>query len=313
MKELFPLHGIVTVLNTPFTTLGSIDFRALKQNILDAMQAGVAGFLVPAMASEVQKLSVDERLAMVDCVLQTVDGKVPVIAGTASASLTESTKILKSYLSQGCKNVLFQLPFVNEKQFKQDFYHLAECGPEIIMLQDWDASEYGLPDKLIMELFEAVPSFRCLKVEVNPAGIKYSNMLRLSKGTLNVSGGWAVSQMPEGLQRGVHAFMPTGMHWIYTKIFRDYRKGNINEATALFNEILPVLAFSNQHLDVSILFFKRLLWKKGIYPTPNVRQPILPFDEIQQEIADRLIEKVIVIEGRIKAEIGPASKWSTIF
>ncbi len=93
--------------------------------------------------------------------------------------------------------------------------------------------------------------------------------------------------------------MPTGMHWIYTKIFRDYREGNVDEAIALFNEILPVLAFSNQHLDISILFFKRLLWKQGIYPTPDVRQLKFSFDKIQQEIADGLIHKVLEIEDRI--------------
>ncbi|MCK5700380.1 MAG: dihydrodipicolinate synthase family protein, partial [Cyclobacteriaceae bacterium] len=66
--------------------------------------------------------------------------------------------------------------------------------------------------------------------------------------------------------------------------------------------ILPILAFSNQNLDISIHFFKRLLWKQGIYPTANVRQPILPFDEIQQEIADGLIQKVMEIEDRIKVK-----------
>ena len=303
MKKVFPLHGIVTVLNTPFTDSDEIDFHALKRNAVDALAAGVAGFLVPAMASEVQKLTFDERLAMVDCVLQTVDRKVPVFAGTASASLIESKKILKSYLDLGCRHVLIQLPFVNEEQFKLDFNRLADLGPEVIMLQDWDASGYGLPDQLIMDLFETVPSFRCLKVETNPAGIKYSNVLKLSNGSLNVSGGWAVTQMPEGLHRGVHAFMPTAMHWIYTKIFREFHDGNVQKAKLLFNEILPILAFSNQHLDISIHFFKRLLWKQGNYSTPNVRQPILPFDEIQKEIADGLIQRVMEIEDRIKAEI----------
>lgn len=301
MKKLFPLHGIVTVLNTPFTDSDEIDFHALTRNVMEALHAGVAGFLVPAMASEVQKLTFDERLGMVDCVLQAVDGKTPVFAGTASASIAESKNILKSYLDLGCKHVLIQLPFVNEEQFKQDFLRLADCDPEVIMLQDWDASGYGLPDELIMELFETVPAFRCLKVETNPAGIKYSNMLKLSNGKLNVSGGWAVTQMPEGLKRGVHAFMPTGMHWIYTKIFKDFHDGNVHKATALFNEILPILVFSNQHLDISIHFFKRLLWKQGNYPTPNVRQPILLFDKIQQEIADGLIQKIMEFEDRIKA------------
>jgi 4-hydroxy-tetrahydrodipicolinate synthase len=109
--------------------------------------------------------------------------------------------------------------------------------------------------------------------------------------------------MLEALLRGVHAFMPTGMHWIYTKIFRDFREGNQKEAAALFNEILPVLAFSNQYLDLSIHFFKRLLWKQGIYPTPDTRQPILPFDDIHRKMADDLIHRVLDIERRIKSEV----------
>jgi dihydrodipicolinate synthase/N-acetylneuraminate lyase len=309
MKELFPLHGIVTVLNTPFTEADKIDFHALEGNIIEALDAGVVGFLVPAMASEVQSLTVGERLAMLKCVMQTTDGKVPVFAGTASSSFDEAMDVLLAYLDLGCKNVLIQLPLLNEKQFKEDFLGLADCGPEVIMLQDWDAAGYGLPDHLIMDLFETVPSFRCLKVETKAAGSKYSHMLKLSNGKLHVSGGWAVNQMLEGLLRGVHAFMPTGMHWIYAKIFREFHKGNIQEATALFNEILPVLAFSNQYLDISIHFFKRLLWKQGIYPTPEVRQTLLPFDDIHMGLADNLIQYVMEIENRIKSEKSSAKTF----
>jgi len=188
MKELYPVHGIVTVLNTPFTDKNLIDFHALEQNVREALDAGVVGFLVPAMASEVQKLSKQERLDMVNCVLQTTEGTLPVFAGNASSSVDEAKELLISYLELGCKQVLFRLPFSNEKQFKQDFLQLAECGPEVIMLQDWDAEGYGLPDHLIMDLFEAVPSFRCLKIETRAAGAKYTRMLELGQGMLHVSG-----------------------------------------------------------------------------------------------------------------------------
>jgi len=302
MKKLYPLRGIVTVLNTPFSDSGEIDFQSLKRNIREALSAGVAGFLTPAMASEVQKLNFDERLAIVDCALETVEGEVPVFAGTASASLVESQDILRKYVDLGCSHVLIQLPYNSEKQFKQEFKRLAETGPEVIMLQDWDASGYGLPDQLIMDLFESVPAFRCLKVETTPAGSKYSSMLKLSKGNLHVGGGWAVNQMMDGLQRGVHAFMPTGMHWIYSRIFSEFQLGNVQEATALFHKLQPVLAFSNQNLDISIHFFKRLLWKQGIYSSPAVRQPILPFDDVQQELADCHIQEVMEMENRIKRE-----------
>jgi len=300
MKQLFPLQGIVTVLNTPFRIDGTIDLPALKQNVEYALNAGVAGFLVPAMASEVYKLSENERLEMVSAVLEEVNGKVPVIAGAGETDLAKSKRLISEYIRLGCKNVLFQIPFQNETQFRNHFSELAETGPEMIMLQDWDATGYGLPDDLICRLFEEVKAFRCLKVETVPAGVKYSRILELTNGQLNVSGGWAVSQMIEGLQRGVHAFMPTGMHWIYTEIYRLWKSEKEKEAEELFQKILPVLAFSNQHLDISIHFFKRLLYRQGIYPTNLVREPVLPFDEIHRQIADKLIDIVIGIEREKK-------------
>lgn len=300
MKELYPLRGIVTVLNTPFTVDDKIDIHALKRNAEEALKAGVAGFLVPAMASEVYKLSDIERINMVSAVLDVAGETLPVIAGAGETDVSKSEKLLKSYIDIGCRNVLFQIPFQNEIQFKDHFRQLADTGPDMIMLQDWDASGYGLPDDLICELFENTGAFRCLKVETVPAGVKYSRILKLTQGRLNVSGGWAVSQMIEGLKRGVHAFMPTCMHNIYTSIYRFYVEGNSDKAEELFRQILPVLAFSNQHLDISVHFFKRLMYRQGIYPTPNVRKPVLPFDEIHCEIADKLIEKVIEIEEKYK-------------
>lgn len=298
-EDLFPLQGIVTVLNTPFKTDNSIDFTALRKNVNYALAAGVAGFLVPAMAAEVYKLTEKERLEMVAAVLDEVNGKVPLIAGAGETDLGKSKRLISKYIELGCKNVLFQIPFQNQTHFRNHFYELAETNPEMIMLQDWDATGYGLPDELILELFHSVEAFRCLKVETVPAGVKYSRILQLTHGQLNVSGGWAVSQMIEGLKRGVHAFMPTGMHWIYTEIYRLWKSGNEAEAEQLFQQILPVLAFSNQHLDISIHFFKRLLFRQGIYPTDLVREPILPFDKIHAEIADKLINLIIAIENEV--------------
>jgi 4-hydroxy-tetrahydrodipicolinate synthase len=300
---LFPLFGIVTVLNTPFKTGDTVDLEALRTNVREALNAGVAGFLVPAMASEVYKLSDKERISMVAAVLEAVNGKVPVIAGAGETDMTRSKKLMKAYIGLGCRNVLFQIPYIDDRQFRAHFEELAGMDVEMIMLQDWSASGYGLPDELICELFETVEAFRCLKIETVPAGVKYSRILELTGGRLNVSGGWAVTQMIEGLKRGVHAFMPTGMHWIYTEIYRLWTSGNEMEATLLFRKILPVLAFSNQHLDISIHFFKRLLCRQGIYPTSIVREPILPFDLIHQQIADQLIDKVINFENEIKCKI----------
>ena len=302
-KDLYPLFGIVTVLNTPFTASDELDVDGLKQNVRRAMKAGVAGFLVPAMASEVYKLTIDERLQMLDVVLEEVGGTVPVIAGAGETDLERSKRLIRLYLDKGCKHILFQIPYTNEQHFRQHFLTLAGLGPDVIMLQDWDSSGYGLPDDLICALFDEVEAFRCLKVETVPAGVKYSRILQRTQGKLNVSGGWAVTQMIEGLKRGVHAFMPTGMHFVYTKIYRQFKAGHHEEAEKLFHAILPVLAFSNQHLDISVHFFKRLLHKQGIYATAKVRQPILEFDAVFDETADGLIKKIIELEGEMESDV----------
>lgn len=299
MKELLPVRGIITVLNTPFDAYGKLEEQALRLHVRMAMQAGVAGFLVPAMASEVYKLSMDERLKMVSIVTEESCGEVPVFAGAGETDHLKRLEIVKKYMEMGCRHVLLQIPFINEELFREQFREVASLGPEVIMLQDWDASGYGLSDELILELFDEVEAFRCLKIETVPAGIKYSRLLSLTEGRLHLSGGWAVTQMIEALQRGVHAFMPTGMHFIYTAIYNAFISGDEAGAEALFQELLPVLAFSNQHLDISIHFYKRLLYRQGIYSTPDVRTPILSFDDYHENIADKLILQVMAMENRL--------------
>ena len=71
-------------------------------------------------------------------------------------------------------------------------------------------------------------------------------------GKLHLAGGWAVTQMIEALDRGVHTMMPTGMHRAYVQIYDLYQAGKRDQAVELFNQIVPVLAFSNQHLDISV-------------------------------------------------------------
>ena len=129
-----------------------------------------------------------------------------------------------------------------------------------------------------------------------PAGRKYSELLDATGGRLHVSGGWAVMQIIEALDRGVHAFMPTALHSIYVRIYNLYTSGRREAARELFEKILPILAFANQHLDISIHFFKRMLFAQGIYSSPAVREPILPFDDVHVRVAEDLITRACALE-----------------
>ena len=51
------LNGIIGVINTPFTEKNEIDTESLRGYVHYGIRCGVVGFLVPAMAAEVDKLS----------------------------------------------------------------------------------------------------------------------------------------------------------------------------------------------------------------------------------------------------------------
>jgi 4-hydroxy-tetrahydrodipicolinate synthase len=289
VNPLSDLRGIITVLNTPFTVDDRIDREGLRKNVEYAIHAGVVGVLVPAMASEVDKLSNRERDEILDTVLQTTAGRAAVIGGASSPDAAQRLRLARRCMELGCDGVLVSIPYTDDAAYTRHVQALAALEPPLLMLQDWDATGPGLPIALIARLFEEIPCFRSLKIETLPAGPKYTAVREATGGRLHLAGGWAVMQMIEALDRGVHAFMPTGLHHTYCRIYRLYHAGRRDEARALFNRVLPVLAFSNQHLDISIHFFKRLLHRQGLYATPRVRQPIAPFDAIHEHTTEELL------------------------
>ncbi len=289
------LSGIVTVLNTPFTDGNEVDLPSLTANVQYALEAGVAGFLVPAMAGEVDKLSESERITIVETVLETVGGTVPVVGGASAVDRRSRLRMAATLKDLGCDGILVSVPYESDSQYTADVLAVADLQAPLLMLQDVDFNGYGLPVPLIVHLFE-IGAIQSLKVEVVPAGTKYTEVREATNGKLHLAGGWAVPQMIEALDRGVNTMMPTAMHRTYVHVYQLYSEGDRDAAKTLFNRLLPVIAFANQHLDVSVHFFKQLLYRQGIYRTPGVRDPILPFDSIHRRLADELIQLAMELE-----------------
>ncbi len=296
------VRGIITVLNTPFTANDTIDLPGLTKNVRHAISAGVAGFLVPAMASEVGHLTAEEKKQIVSRVVDESHGQCVVIGGASADSQEERYRLSEQFLNLGCDGILVQLNAqVEASQHLRDLTELASLEPKILMVQDWDADGPGIPLPVVKQLFDTVECFNWLKIEVASAGPKYTEVLKATDGKLKVAGGWAVTQMIDGLDRGVHAFMPTGMHAIYAEICRRFYRGDRENAVELFSRIQPVLAFSNQSLGISICFFKRLLHAQGIYATPMVRIRDTRLSRQQEQTADELIAMTIALESEIAA------------
>lgn len=296
------LNGIIGVINTPFSEKNHIDGDSLANYVNHSIDAGVVGFLTLGMAAETNKLTVKEKEYIVNTVVSETRGRVPVICSVSSNDPKERLLLTKKFIEYGCDGVMINILFEDEESFLKQIDAVDKLKPGFLMIQDWDFTGFGIPVKTIEKCFNEINSFTCHKIEVVPAGVKYTAVRNATKNRLHVSGGWAGTQMIEALDRGVNAFMPTVLHHAYVKIYDLHRAGRREEAKELFYELVPILAFSHQHLDISIHFNKKLVCKQGIFSTDRVREPILPFDEYHNRIAEELITKALNITERVKAD-----------
>jgi dihydrodipicolinate synthase/N-acetylneuraminate lyase len=303
MKELYPITGIYAIPQTPFDDRGQVDFKSLERGVDDRLAAGVDGLLVPVVASEVGHLDERERRSIIEAVLRQVGERVPVIVGASSPDPKVARDMAAYGTELGAAAVCVQAPtplLRDEPALRRYFDVVCEAPVQVLVIQDLEWNGPGLPIPTIVRFFDEIEAFRGIKVETTPAGPKYTEILEATQGRLNVSGGWAVTQLIEALDRGVHAMMAGGLHWILVEVVRRYRGGDRAGARDLFGRLLPILAWQGQHIDISNRFLKQLAVKQGIYDRADLRGPDVPFDAYHQHVADELLEDAL----RLHDEVG---------
>ena len=78
------LEGVYSVLPTPFTASGEIDEGSLRKVIDLFIEAGVNGVTALGVTGEVARLDDAERRRVLEVVVQHVDGRIGVVAGTTA-------------------------------------------------------------------------------------------------------------------------------------------------------------------------------------------------------------------------------------
>jgi len=295
--------GIISVLQTPFSAAGELDFESLGKLIEDSIEAGVDGFLASAVASEVGALARDERRELVREIANVVDRRVPLLVGASSNDPKESQLFAKLAEEVGADAFLVAVP---EKLYRQpdeivSFFTQVSSSSELpLLIQDLEWNGPGLELETIARLKDAMPNLLGLKIETVPAGPKYTAVREAFGPDFFIAGGWAVQQWIEALDRGIDALMPeSSMIGVYAKILALYQAGQRDAALKLFHKLLPVLAFTNQEINTSIAFFKRLLVRRGIFMHETMRPPGFAWDSYNRRIADELIDLYLSLEEEV--------------
>ncbi len=108
-----PIQGCGTALVTPFDGDG-IDLSALAR-LVEAQIDGGADFLVPCgTTGESPTLTDDERVAVIETVVETANSRVPVVAGTGTNDTPHSVAMTKAAKQAGADACLAVAPYYNK-------------------------------------------------------------------------------------------------------------------------------------------------------------------------------------------------------
>jgi 4-hydroxy-tetrahydrodipicolinate synthase len=91
-----PIRGIFNILATPFDTDQQVDLDSLRRLVNFQLDLGVHGLTILGVLGEAAKLTLDERTLVMNTVIETVAGRVPVVVGTSHVSLDTCIALTKA-------------------------------------------------------------------------------------------------------------------------------------------------------------------------------------------------------------------------
>ena len=112
MRE--PWVGCGTALVTPFTSGGALDELAIRRLARRQIEAGVH-FLVPCgTTGESPTLTLEERLCVIELVVEEAAGRVPVLAGAGGYNTKETIRAGQAMEKAGANGLLSVTPYYNK-------------------------------------------------------------------------------------------------------------------------------------------------------------------------------------------------------
>jgi dihydrodipicolinate synthase/N-acetylneuraminate lyase len=294
---MLTLNGITPVMCTCFRADDTIDDDVLRKQIDFAIDAGAAAVCGPGFGAEFYKMSDMERYHFVDVLVQHTRKRVPAIAATSSGSTYSTIEFSRYAEKAGADCVMVTAPRTAPLPAPGIIQHYSDLCAALkipVMLQDADFTGAGLPARVFVELAKKHPNFRFAKLEVLLPGEKCAEIVDQTKGQVQIIYGLGGIAMMDGLAHGASAMMPgAACLEIYVRVYDLYHQGRKDAARALFERLVPYLAFALQHLELAIHIEKRVLHKRGIVTNSRMRPPTLSLDRTYEAQMDSLVNTVI--------------------
>ena len=289
------LHGVLPVLQTPFTDRGDIDYETLATEAAWLLELGADG-LVVGMVSEVLRLSETERNALCSFLGDFAAGANTHFVMSVGAESTRMA-IENGLRAQdaGATEVMAISPIAVALSEGEVFgYYKAIIGALTIPLIVQDASGYvGTPlsvpmmARLRTEFGERI----LFKPEALPIGPRLSELRDATGGLAEVFEGTGGISLIDSVRRGIAGTMPgSDVCWAILLMWQAMRDDDFAAAYRIQGPLLGLLTIQTS-LDAFLAVEKHLLVRQGIFTSTYCRGPLgYILDPVTAQEVDRAFD-----------------------
>ncbi|TCN25056.1 4-hydroxy-tetrahydrodipicolinate synthase [Mesobacillus foraminis] len=281
---------LLTAMVTPFDELGEIDFHATKHLINHLIQTGTEGLVVAGTTGESPTLTSEEKLDLFKFVVEVVDGRVPVIAGTGSNNTRASIALTKAAEATGVDGIMLVAPYYNkpsQEGLYQHFKAIADSTSLPVML-------YNIPGRSSVGI-SAETTIRLSEIK-NITSIKEAsgNLDAMSEIISRTPDDFTLYSGDDGLTLPVLSIGGTGVISVASHVLGSemldmiklFKAGNVQEAAAAHHALLPRMRALFTAPSPSPV--KAALNLTGV-PVGGVRLPMIPLtDDQTRELQEAL-------------------------
>jgi 4-hydroxy-tetrahydrodipicolinate synthase len=303
MSDLERIRGSIPPVITPFRD-DEVDYEAYANLIEYQVSEGSHGVLVNGTTAEPSTLTTAERNRLVDIAIETVAGRVPVVAATGSQSLAETEVLTTHAAKAGADALLVVTPYY----IRPPQRGLVEYYLKVASLHDTPWMIYHIPGRTavnvtldsMQELRDRSKNFVGMKHAVNDLGFVTECFAALGN-DFKVFVGLEELSFPMmtigacGLMNAVGNLRPGVLAEMCDAVWNsDLQKGR-----ELHQRLLEI----NQSVfyDTNPIPMKYMMKKLGLMPTNEHRLPMLPATPELERRLDGVLQRAGLLTGEAQA------------
>lgn len=240
------ISGVLTALVTPFDSDDNIDVPTLQRVVDRSVDGGVDGIVVAGSTGEVGTMTFDERLQLVDVVVEHTAGRLPVIAQTGATSTKQAIRLSQAAQKAGADVLMLVTPFYEPITVEETCAYLKDVAAAVdlpIMLYNIPAATgVNLDPETVRQLATEVDNIQYVK----DSSADYEQALHLIHhhgDVIKTFIGWDVylySALVEGAT-GVLAGTGNVIPAELAAVVRLIRSGDLVAAREQWTTVYPVL------------------------------------------------------------------------